>query len=159
MVLSGSDIAARKVVLYSDAGPLNISTLEQVGLGVARILSLPVENAENPRSSLQYYGNNFAYISSALTTQKEVFQAVLEATKTSESEWSFESAVLAERMQSARERMAKGDFSAAIEVASGVYLIRGMGGDYEDRAKVDREVLGLMEEPVADMVRRAIESK
>lgn len=68
--------------LPSSPGLINVSTLEQVERGVAALLSFPVRNEANSRAGLEHYANNFVYISSALTTQRELFSAALRATET-----------------------------------------------------------------------------
>ena len=142
----GIDIPAKKFVFYEDGGKFNTSTIEQVGKGVAALLCLPIRDAERPRVSLEYYANNFGYISSFLTTQQELFEAVLKATRTNEADWYVERSTIegsGGRIAKAQEELKKGNFMGGADVAYGYYMGDGLGGNYEEKARADREVLGL----------------
>lgn len=153
----GIDPYERKVTLYEDAGGFNVSTLEQVGRGVARLLNLPVKDEGNPRASLQHYANGFVYISSALTTQRELFGAALKVTGTTEADWDISRSSCAERLRVAEEKFAQGDMMAGADGTYAVYMGEGMGGDYENKAAEDRKVLGLETESVEGFVKSAVE--
>ena len=148
----------KKATLYdADAGHFNVSTLEQVGKGIAALLSLPIENEANPRASLGYYANNFVYISSALTSQRDLFAAALQATGTSEADWDIKHSSCRERLRIAQEKMKEGNMLAGADGTYAAYMGEGMGGEYEAKAKEDRAVLGLVEEEVEGIVRKAVE--
>lgn len=82
--LFGINIANKTYTHYSGAGPFNSSYQEQVGRGMAALLSLTVTSS-NSRASLEHYTNNFVYISSFLLTQKRPFETVKQATDTSDA--------------------------------------------------------------------------
>ena len=153
----GVKIPEREAVLYSDAGSFNTSTLEQVGKGIAALLSLPLENAESPRESLRHYANKFIYISSFLTTQRALFDAALRATGTEEKDWKVESATLERRIEKAREELKEGNMRAGADLVYAYYMGEGKGGDYEDKAREDRKVLGLEEEDLNEIMARVVE--
>lgn len=153
----GIDPYEKKATLYEDSGSFNVSTLEQVGKGVAALLTLPVSAATDARRSLQHYANGFVYISSVLTTQREMFDAALKATGTSEGDWNVGRSSCKERLQVAQEAFAKGDFRAGADGTYAVYMGEGLGGNYEVKAKEDREVLGLQTEGVDAFVKQAVE--
>ena len=147
----------REAKLYPDGGRINISTVEQVGLGIARLLSLPIHNEEAPRASLEYYGNNFLYISSMFVTQEELFASVLRATKTEESEWEVDrESTIEQWIKDSREKMANGDKMAGLGMTFAYYLGKGLGGDYQSKALADMEVLGMKEEDVDVQVEKAV---
>ncbi|KAI7087550.1 hypothetical protein KC356_g4074 [Hortaea werneckii] len=144
--LLGIDLFARKAVLYRDAGKFNMSTLDQVGLGIARVLSLPVQNPQDRRASLEYYGNNFVYISSLHVTQRELFASARRVTRTSEAEWEVvEGDTVKEWIERCKGMMAKGEMQGAMGLTFAYYLGEGLGGDYQAKAVEDMKVLGLRE--------------
>jgi len=144
-----------KATLYTDSGSFNTSTLSQVGLGIARLLSLPIENRSNPRGSLQHYGNNFVYISSFLVSQHQLFAAAQKATGTSEADWTIQELTIEDWITQCREAMAQGNMRAGAGLTYAMYMGEGKGGNYETKAKEDREVLGLREENLDEVVARA----
>ncbi|KAK5122291.1 hypothetical protein LTR85_004202 [Meristemomyces frigidus] len=159
MGLYGINFEKNTATLYTDAGPFNQSTLEQVGLGISRLLSLPVENATNPRASLQHYANNFVYMSSFIATQSRILQAVQRATGTQDSDWTIDrSATIEQWIAQAHEAMVKGDRMAAAGLTFAMYMGEGKGGDYQDKAVEDMKVLGLHDEDLEEVVRKAVEA-
>ena len=155
MGMFGINSFERKATLYDDSGKFNSSTLPQVGLGIARLLSLPISDESNPRASLQHYSNRFVYISSFSTSQQQLFAAAQKATSTSEADWTVQHSTIEDWIKQGREGMAKGDMRAGAGLTYAMYMGQGKGGDYEAKAKEDREVLGLKEESVDEVVARA----
>lgn len=147
----------KAATLFEDAGNFNVSTIEQIGRGIAKLLALPVGNEADRRSSLEYYANNFVYISSALTTQRELFASALNATGTAEADWTVSHSSCRERLRVAEEKFAAGDMLAGADGTYAVYMGEGLGGDYEAKAKEDREVLGLEVEDVDAIVKQSVE--
>jgi len=146
----------RTATLYADSGAFNSSTLNQVGLGIARLLSLPITDEANPRVSLRHYGNNFVYISSFLTSQSQLLAAAQKATGTSQADWTIQQSTIEDWVRQGREGMEKGDMRAGAGLTYAMYMGEGKGGDYEAKAREDRTVLGLKEESVDEVVARAI---
>ncbi|KAK5127262.1 hypothetical protein LTR08_004470 [Meristemomyces frigidus] len=143
--------------LFPDAGAFNVSTLELVGLGITRLLSLPVKSEGNPRASLEHYANDFVYISSALVTQEKVFASVLRATKSSESEWKVDrESTIAQWIKDSQAKMAEGDVRAGAGLTFAMYMGEGKGGNYQDKALEDLKVLGLQEVDVDAEVAKAV---
>jgi hypothetical protein len=56
------------------------------------------------------------------------------------------------------EKMKKGDMMAGAAMTYANYMGEGKGGNYEEKAKVDREVLGLQEEDLDEVVARAVKA-
>jgi len=146
----------RTATLYTDAGPFNSITLSQAGLGVARLLSLPLTNSANPRASLQHYANNFVYLSSFLVTQQQIFESLQTATGTKEADWKMEKASIVDKDKVLREQFGQGNFMAGAGLTFLWYMGEGRGGNYEAKAKQDREVLGLKEEKLDEIVKKAV---
>ncbi|KAK4548639.1 hypothetical protein LTR36_009550 [Oleoguttula mirabilis] len=159
MGLFGINFEKRTAKLYPDAGAFNTSTLEQVGLGISRLLSLPLTDNANPRGSLEHYANNFVYISSFVVTQSQVFEAVRRATGTQERDWQVErSATIEQWIAHAHEAMAKGDRIAGMGLTFAMYMGEGKGGNYQAKALEDMKVLGLQEEDLEAVVTREVEA-
>ncbi|RMX84040.1 hypothetical protein D0868_15556 [Hortaea werneckii] len=155
--LCGIDLFARKAVLYRDAGRFNMSMLEQVGQGIARVLSLPVQNPQDQRASLEFYGNNFVYISSFHVTQRELLESARRATQTSEAEWEVEEDSVRDWIERCKGMMAKGEMKGAMGLTFAYYLGEGLGGDYQDKAMEDMKVLGLREGDLDAVVKAEVE--
>lgn len=156
--LFGFNTAQKTATLYTDSGPFNSSTLPQAGRAIANLLSLPITNPSNPRASLSHYANSFAYVSSFLVTQDALFASIQRATGTKESEWKVERSTIAEWIGVCAEGMKKGDMRAGAGMTYAFYMGEGKGGNYEEKAKADREVLGLQEEDLDEVVARAVEA-
>lgn len=153
--LFGINIADKTYTHYSGAGPFNSSSQEQVGRGMAALLSLPVTSS-NSRASLEHYTNNFVYISSFLLTQKRLFEAVKQATDTSDAEWSIRESSIDQRISTAKDKFAQGDVYIGLDLMYCYYIGEGMGGDYEAKAQEDRKVLGIEEEDLVEVVRATV---
>ena len=156
--LFGISPATKTATLYSDSGAFNSSTIPQAGRGIANLLSLPITNPSNPRASLSHYANNFAYISSFLVTQDSLFASIRRATGTTESEWTVKRSTIAEWIGVCLEGMKKGDMKAGAGMTYAYYMGEGKGGNCEEKAKADREVLGLQEEDLDAVVARAVKA-
>lgn len=157
MGLFDIDVFDHKATLYPDAGRFNISTLPLVGQGMAKLLTLPLTDTSKPRASLEYYANNFVYLSSFSVTQTSLVAAAQKATGTTDANWEFEKSRTIEgdvRMLS--EKASKGDFMAGAGLTFKYYMGEGRGGDYESKAKEDREVLGLPEEDFDEVIRKVV---
>jgi hypothetical protein len=159
--LLGLNPSEKTAKIATDSGNFNLSTLNRVGEGISRLLSLPVSNPEHPRASLQHYANNFVYLSSFSTSQQEAFKSIQRATGTAEKDWKVESDNIAERIRKDNEVMAaggEGAFQAVVDLMCAYYIGKGLGGDYQSKAIEDLQVLGLAEEDLDEVVKRVIEA-
>ena len=89
-------------------------------------------------------------------TQDALSASVRRATGTAESEWEVKRSTIAEWIGGCVEGMEKGDVRAGAGMTYAYYMGEGKGGDYEEKAKADREVLGLREEDLDEVVARAV---
>lgn len=159
MGLFGINFEKRTATLYPDAGAFNTSTLDRVGLTISRLLSLPIKDESNPRASLQRYANEFVYTSSFLVTQSQLLEAVQRATGAKESDWQVDrSATIEQWIARAHEAMAQGDRMAGMGLTFAMYLGEGKGGNYHHKATQDMKVLGLQDEELDEVVRKAVEA-
>jgi hypothetical protein len=154
--LFGVYVPARSLTLYSGAGPFNSSSEAQVGRGIASLLSLPLTNESNPRASLSHYANNFVYISSFLLTQDRLYESAKRVTGTTDDDWTVTKSSIEQRMKNAHHEMAKGNMMGGADLFYCHYMGEGLGGDYEAKAKGDRQALDLEEEDLDVVVRAAL---
>lgn len=146
----------KTATLLTDSGAFNTSTLAQVGRGVARLLSLPIQNEANPRASLSHYANGFVYISSFVVEQPQLFEAVVRATGTKKEDWKVQHSDIARKIKIGQDGMARGDMMAGAALMYAMYMGKDMGGNYEDKAAEDRIILSLEEENIDEVVKRAL---
>ncbi|KAK3669668.1 hypothetical protein LTR78_010420 [Recurvomyces mirabilis] len=155
--LFGIDQDEKTATIYPDAGSFNTSTMEMIGLAIARMLALPISNSEDKRSSLEYYANNFLYVSSFCVTQRQLLASVQKATGTKEAEWKVdESKTVKGWVEECREGLKKGDMKAGWGLTFAYYMGEGLGGNYESKAREDRRVLGLPEEDLDEIVKGVV---
>lgn len=142
--------------MYDDNGENNTASIDQVGLAIAKVLSLPMTSLENPRASLEHYADNFIYISSFCTTQAKIFDAIKKATGTADSDWKVEHSSIAQRERAAREKLAAGDMYGVLDLIYCFYMGDGKGGNFDAKAREERRVLGLEEENLDEVVKSAL---
>ncbi|KAF2719423.1 hypothetical protein K431DRAFT_286715 [Polychaeton citri CBS 116435] len=134
-----------------------MSTLPRVGETVAKVLALPLTDSANPRRSLEHYANNFVYTSSFTATNAQVFEAVKKATGTKEEDWTVQHHN--EKRLELGEKLARegGDMMQMMaHTMMGAYMQQGVGGDVEEKAKVDRKTFGLEEEDLDDVIAQLV---
>ena len=120
------------------------------------MLSLPITSLGNSRASLEHYANNFIYISSFCINQQEIFDAIQKATNTRDSDWTIKHDSIAEREKLGRKKFAAGDMRGAMELLYCYYMGEGMGGNFDAKAREERQVLGLKEEDLDQVVKSAL---
>ncbi|KAK4507375.1 hypothetical protein PRZ48_001110 [Zasmidium cellare] len=143
--LFGIDVRNRRATLYNDAGENNTASIGQVGLTIAKVLSLPVTSQDNPRASVEHYANNFIYISSFCTTQGKIFEAVKKATSTSDADWEIKHSTIS--------KLANADMMSQLY---SFYMGDGRGGNFDAKATEDRKTLGIEEEDLDEVVKGAL---
>lgn len=160
--LLGVDLKGRKMVLAEGSGRFNMTSLDRIGEGIARLLSLPIQDERNPRASLGYYANNFVYLSSFSTTQRGALEALQRVTGTSSADWTVETGdSIADRIrkdQAAMKEGGQGAMYAGMDLLAAVYIGEGYGGEYQDKALEDLKVLGLEEDDIDVVFKREIEA-
>jgi len=125
---------------------MNATEIDTVALAVVRLLSLPSEQ-------LNKYANKHVYISSALVSQPEIFDAIKKVTDTIDSDWQISHASVDDRVNEGRKKLADGNPMGAVDLVYGYGMKAGFGADYK---RLDNEVLGLKTQSVEDIVRRAL---
>lgn len=143
----GIDTANHIATIYPDASAFNTSTMDRIGLTVAKLLSLPITDSSNSRASLQHYANNFLYVSSYCVTQTQLLQAIQRAKGESDADWKVrKDQTVAQRIMESEAGMKEGNMQAGFALVVYRYIGEGLGGNYQDKAEADRKVLGLPEE-------------
>ena len=157
--LLSMNLRERTAKMAPGSGKFNLTSLDRIGLGISRLLSLPITSEENSRASLDHYANGFVYLSSFSTTQQDSLEALQRVTGT---DWAVEEGdSITERIRNAREAMAKGGkeaMYAGMDLLVAVYIGDGLGGDYQGKALEDLKVLGLEEESIDEVFKHEIEA-
>ncbi|KAH7079550.1 hypothetical protein FB567DRAFT_532883 [Paraphoma chrysanthemicola] len=145
------DVPERKATI-NDVGEtkFSASTFPQVGRGVTALLSLPDEK-------LKLFRNRPVYLQSFLTSQSEVLDSLIRSTGTKETDWEVKIRDPEETIRASRDAVAAGDPSAIVGEFLTAHMQDGRGGNYEEKAIRDAEVLGLIEERLDDVVRRYVD--
>jgi hypothetical protein len=145
------DIPGKKATLYNVGDTkFNTSTLAQVGRGVAALLSLPDEKLDS-------YKNRPVYLRSFLISQRDILDSAIRATGTKESDWEIKTQGPEDAIQASREAVAAGNMMAFVGEFYTAHMQEGRGGNYEEKAAKDAEVLGLEKENLDEVVKRVVE--
>lgn len=89
-------------------------------------------------------------------TQDSLFASIRCATGTNEDDWTVKQSTIAEWIEGCKEGMKKGDMRAGAGMTYAYYMGEGKGGNVEEKAREDRQVLGLQEEDLDEVVARAV---
>ncbi|KAK4947885.1 hypothetical protein LTR10_013393 [Elasticomyces elasticus] len=140
------DVASRKATLYTGAVTrFNTTTIAQVALAVVRFVRQLLQPEPNFR--IEDYRDREVYIRSFLLTQKELLEAVQQATNTSADDWKVEMQDVQVYIRDGESLMGQGQFMRGLfQVLFGCLYSEGFGGDYESDKGVDNAVLGLPQE-------------
>ncbi|KAH8803449.1 hypothetical protein F5884DRAFT_507877 [Xylogone sp. PMI_703] len=145
----GIDIKNRTATLY-DGGvsKFNTTLISTVGLAITRLLSLPISTLSSPKIA-----NNFVYVSSFHTTQREIFSAVQAATGTVDADWKIDTSKTSQEYIDEGNQMLKaGNFYGMVNLLYGTLFTPGLGGDYESTKGTDNQLLGLPQQDDRGMV-------
>ena len=135
-------------------GKFNTTLKSTAALAVARLLSLPETSPTRP--SLSDYANGFCYVSSFLTSQKEILEAVQRVTGTTDADWRIETLDADAYIEEGKAKLARGELAGMVNVLGGMLFKGGMGGDYESVRGTSNAVLGLPQESLDGAVREIV---
>jgi hypothetical protein len=154
----GFDFEKRSLTLYDDGNTKNsTSTLTQVGLAIAKVLSLPILPANETGQSLTLsaFVNKAIYLQSFLVSQNDIFESVKRVTKTSDSDWTVTHESTKKRYEDGLAQVKAGDMSGFPK------LLFARTFSPEDPSvhseKVQNELLGLPEESLDEATKAGIE--
>ena len=144
------DVPGRKATIYNPGDvKFNTTTLGQVGRGVAALLSLSDEK-------LNAYRNKPVYLRSFLITQRQALESAIRATGTKESDWEITTQEPEVAIKASRDAVSAGNPMAFITEFYLAHMQEGRGGNYEEKAAKDAEVLGLKEESLDEVIERVV---
>ncbi|KFA50423.1 hypothetical protein S40293_05237 [Stachybotrys chartarum IBT 40293] len=141
-------VKERRAVLYDGGNTKFVTTtLGRVGAAVAELLSLPEEQ-------LATYRNRPFYVSSFHVTQRELLEAVLRQTGTTEAEWTIETPSCEDVEQQWGDKLKQGDMGGFLAMFPMLHFREGYGGDYQH--KVDNAKFGFAEEDLDQVVQGVV---
>ena len=148
----------RKADLLDDGNtPVVYTTLPQIGLAIARLLSLPIHAPPVGGPSLSDYKNNFVYIESCTVSQNQILAAAQHATKTSAADWIITSIPAAQHVKEGKEMLAAGNSFGAFKVIFGTVFTKGLANEHFGRELANTK-LGLQDENYEEVVQRALQA-
>jgi hypothetical protein len=144
------NIPGKQATLYNvgDA-KFNTTTLGQVGRGVAALLSLPDDK-------LSSFKNRPLYLRSFLISQREILESAIRATGTKESDWDIKTQEPEVAIKASREAVAAGNPMAFVGEFYTAHMQEGRGGNYNEKAAKDAEVLRLKEESLDEVMEAVV---
>ncbi|KAE8155309.1 hypothetical protein BDV25DRAFT_146469 [Aspergillus avenaceus] len=145
----GFDFAAKKLILFDDGETkINISTVEQCGRAVARLLSLKVfpEDENDESVTLSRWFNKPVFVSSFLISQKDMFESWKRVTGDTDEDWSITRESSSDRFEKGLEMVRNGNPAAFVQTMYSRLFFPNGGGDYEHEHGLDNEALGLSKE-------------
>lgn len=129
----------------------------QCGRAVASLLSLKVlPDDENDKSPcLSQFKNDSVYVSSFLTSQKDMLASIQRVTNTSDKDWTIEHQNHKDRFESGKQMLKDGN---RLGLARSMYTrMFYPNGDGNFESKLTNETLGLPKEDLDEATKTAVE--
>lgn len=147
--LWGIDVKGRKAEIFKNAdAKISTTTLSRSGEGVAVLVSLP-------ETELAQFKNKSYYYSSFEVSQRDIFEAVKQATGTKDTDWDISEKDAAEIIAETEPKIREGD-GYAEWYRLFVLSFQGIqGSNYEDKA-IDLQEYGLPKENLVAVATQAI---
>ncbi|KAK7415721.1 hypothetical protein QQX98_005634 [Neonectria punicea] len=154
----GFDIKGRQVTFFDQgAAKINTTTWAQYGRSLAGLLSLKqLPDDENDTSpTVSQFGNQPLYVSSFFVSQRDIFNALLEATGTADDDWRIGYEATKDRMAEGKATAVTGDFTGIVKMYYSFLLSpEGQKLNYND--KLHNELLGLPKENLVEVVKGCV---
>lgn len=163
----------KKTVKFIDDGmtKMNVSTWDQCGRAVARLLSLPQypQDSSDKGPTISRWANDSLHIDSFFINQRDMLDSILRVTGDKELDWKIEHEDAKERFQAARKMMADAQqmFAAGNYQEGGPLMTHGYvqnmysrvffndgSGDFS--SKLDNELLQLPKEDLDEATTRSL---
>lgn len=145
----GFDPEKRTATLYDNGSgkfdSINITTL---GAVISGILTRPDE-----------FKNRYVYVSDFVITQNEIFESLLQATKTTREDWTITHRTTDELRKEGFEKIGNGNFMGALDLIYAAVFKDGLGSNYSSTRKLDNEALGLEKADYLKSTRAMLEKK
>lgn len=155
----GFDFTNKKVTFYDDGKTfINTSTWEQCGKAAAGLLSLKElpEDENDTSPSISQWRNKPLFISSFLTSQREMLDSVNRVMGRTDKDWAIEYEASDARYKRGMEQLKAGDrMGFAIALYSRAFYPNG-DGNYEEKHGLANEALGLPKEDFDEATKRAV---
>ena len=133
------------------------TTLPQVGLPVARLLSLPIFLSIG-RSFFSDYKNKYIYITSFAVSQKDMLASFQRATRTKPEDWDISEMSVDEYIKEGQEKTSQGDYSRMRGVLYGASCEKDLKSLYHSQELANEE-LGLEIEDLDEVVKRVVQEQ
>jgi len=141
----GYDIRSHTATIW-DSGDktFTLTNSNQLGQAVVSVLEHPSETA-----------NQYLYVASVVTSQKEILNALEEATST---KWKVSYTTTEEQVSGGKEKIGKGDFTGAFTLvrATNFGNIDGLRANYTTEEKLANDLLGLKLESLNETIRQVV---
>ncbi|KAL4783600.1 hypothetical protein BJX76DRAFT_368344 [Aspergillus varians] len=141
----GYDIASRSATIW-DGGDkkFTLTNQKQLGDAVVSVLKHPQATA-----------NQYLYISSLETTQKEILAALEDATSSS---WTVQKTTTVAEVSEANKKLQAGDFGGALALVRATIYgdVPGLASNYAKDRVLANSVLGLTKESVQETIQRVV---
>ncbi|KAM0345020.1 hypothetical protein ACHAPU_006904 [Fusarium lateritium] len=129
--LWGFDIENRKATIWTGAvGKVNASSIAHTGHATAAVLSLPDED-------LARYRNKAFYVPSCHLTQRELLEAVQNATGTTDKNWEVKHQEIKDALKDCNAKIQQGDSVAPFAKFFLTHFQAGNGGDFQHKVVID----------------------
>ncbi|KAI1021974.1 hypothetical protein LB504_007241 [Fusarium proliferatum] len=150
----GFSIKDRKVTLFDDGKRvITVSTWEQCGRALVRLLSLPETNTS---PSLADYKNRNVLISSFSISQRDILDSLHRVLGTTDDDWDIKYELSAQRVEEGAEEMRNGSQHGFIKwLCANTFLPENIASDFTKK-EVANGILGLVEEDLDDATKRVV---
>ena len=153
----GFDIPNRKVTFFDDGNTkINTTTWPQLGRGVANLLAFKIlpDDAADKSPSLSDYRNKFVRISSFRMSQRDMLDVLNRTLGTKTSDWTTKKVPAKEMHERGKEMLFKeGNQEGFSWLLYSRLFYNDGSGDFEKRAGIDNEKLGLPKEDPVEAAR------
>ncbi|GAM85456.1 hypothetical protein ANO11243_034630 [Dothideomycetidae sp. 11243] len=154
----GFDFDKRSLIVYDDGNTeISTTTLSQVGVAVAKLLSLKEfpDDTDDKSLALSSFSNKALYVKSFVLSQNDMFESVKRVSGTTSADWMVTSEATKQRYEDGLAQVKHGDMVGF----SKMLYARGF---YPDRpsdlsSKAQNELLGLPAEDLDAATRSGIE--
>ncbi|KPM43811.1 hypothetical protein AK830_g2787 [Neonectria ditissima] len=154
----GFDIKGRQVTFFDQGtAKMNMTTWAQYARSLAALLSLKQlpEDENDASPTVSQFGNQPLYVSSFFVSQRDIFEALQDATGTTDADWAIAYEATKDRMAEGKAAAATGDFTGHIRTYYSFLLSpEGQKLNYED--KLHNNLLGLPNEDLVEVVKDCV---
>ena len=155
----GFDMTKRSVCFFDEGTTkINTTTFPQVGLAVARLLSLKIwpEDAEDKSLHLSQFRGGQVFISSFKVSQQDMLDSVLRVTGTETKDWTVTKESSKKRYADGVKALQEGDIMGIGKALYARIFYPDGTGDYEKKHGLQNELLGLPKEDLDQATKESL---